>query len=316
MKLFSSAILLLILISCNEESYPPYAQIESFPLIGDSTTLFEFNSDGSYDKKGNGLALQYRWDFNGDLIWDTDYSYETKYVKRFPIPGTYYISVEVINNNGLTAVAGDSIIVFGMNKDTSTLIDPRDGKSYQIVKINEMWWMAESLQYGVVIDPLVVEMTNNQIDERYLVYDIFKQDTFSVYSFYEAIKYDLHHEQGICPDGWHIPTENEWRSLFNNYPLEYAVKYYGENGLSGLHLEKGASPYRWHDPDMPFHSLGEARYWSSTYFTDNLDVFHAGAMSFNESGSFDFGYIGKNHLTGMESRAQYLGTIRCVKNHK
>ena len=57
--------------------------------------------------------------------------------------------------------------------------------------------------------------------------------------------------QGFCPPGWHIPTENDWNTLFavyiNNGFAGSPLKYSGYSGFSGFnallsgtrHINKG-----------------------------------------------------------------------------
>jgi hypothetical protein len=207
MKALSIAFFSLLLISCSEQPIPPEATLEIFPSIGDSTTLVELNANNSIDGKFNYLALVYRWDFDGDLAWDTEFSADPIMVRHFPMPGTYHINVEVMNPDGLRAIAGDSVIIFGRNPDVSILTDPRDNQLYPIVKIRDRWWMAESLRYGVEIDPWTQGMKNNQLPERVVVQDSSRSGSFSIYSWYEALNYEPDNNQGICPDGWHIPSK-------------------------------------------------------------------------------------------------------------
>jgi hypothetical protein len=38
------------------------------------------------------------------------------------------------------------------SQTVSSIIDPRDGQSYQIVKIGDQWWMAENLKATIYSD--------------------------------------------------------------------------------------------------------------------------------------------------------------------
>ncbi len=50
-----------------------------------------------------------------------------------------------------------------------------------------------------------------------------------LYQWDELMKYDnTEASQGYCPPGWHIPTENEWNTLFN---------FYISNGFAGSPLK-------------------------------------------------------------------------------
>ena len=238
-KIFWVAILSFLLVSCGDNGIPPNARLATFPSMGDSTILFELNASESSDERFYHVSLIYRWDFNVDRVWDTEFSDEPILLRYFPVPGTYQISVEVMNPDGQSSIASDTIVVNGRNQYVSKLTDPRDGQTYGIVKLNGRWWMAESLQYGIVVDPLNQGFRNNNVVERLVTKDCYRSGSYSVYSWYEALNYDLNDNHGICPDGWHIPTIKEWQSLSLNYPARYIGIYLGENGLSGINLQYG-----------------------------------------------------------------------------
>jgi len=199
-------LIIVLLVSCNNLSVP-VARLSTYPAKGDSTILFELNASQSTDDKCYEIALSYRWDFDGDQVWDTDYSDESVFIRHFENPGTYVIFVQVRNPSGEASIATDTIVVFGKNKDVATLTDTRDGQVYATVKLEGRWWMAESLRYGQPVNPWNPGMTNNQQVERIIVTDPGNaQRTYSVYSWLEAVDYDLSSTKGICPEGWHLPT--------------------------------------------------------------------------------------------------------------
>ncbi|UCG28279.1 MAG: hypothetical protein JSV24_02660, partial [Bacteroidales bacterium] len=99
--------------------------------------------------------------------------------------------------------------------------DARDGKIYNIVKIGDQWWMAENLNVGTWIDSDITDPTDNGTIEKYCYYDIESYcDTYGgLYFWNEMMQYNPSDDgivgttQGICPDGWHVPTDLEWKTL-------------------------------------------------------------------------------------------------------
>jgi uncharacterized protein (TIGR02145 family) len=305
-------LVVVLLLSCSK-SVPPQAVLSVFPSVGDSTLVFELNASESTDERAYEVALLYRWDFNSDQTWDTEFSDESVSVKQFLFPGTYYIMVEVMNPMGLTSMAKDSIKVFGRNQDVSQLADTRDGQCYTIVKLENRWWMAESLRYGTIIDPKNQVMSDNNKVERMVIEDSGSPGSYSLYSWYEAIDYNMEENQGICPDGWHIPTKSEWESLYANFPIKYITHFLGETGFSGLNLQLG----RQVDLDL-LHNLFDcnpafASYWSSDHRHIESDTFEAGHLSFRQDLAIGFSFVDQSVLTAIHENVM-LNTVRCIKN--
>ena len=93
--------------------------------------------------------------------------------------------------------------------------DSRDGKRYRWVKIGKQVWMAENLNIGTMINVYRTQ-TNNGTIEKYCYGDNTSNcDTYGgLYQWDEAMQYvTTAGTQGICPSGWHIPTDAEWMTL-------------------------------------------------------------------------------------------------------
>jgi hypothetical protein len=169
-------ILLVVLFSCEKGNLAPVATLEVFPAIGDTSIIFEFSARKSIDDRNYPIGLKYRWDFDGDGSWDTGYESNNTFSHRFKQPGVYDATVEVIDLDGLTSTGIASTEVFGENLEVETLQDPRDGKSYRIVRIREQWWMAENLRFGAQI-PTSQEQKDNDTVEQYRFRESKEHDT-------------------------------------------------------------------------------------------------------------------------------------------
>lgn len=89
------------------------------------------------------------------------------------------------------------------------------GKTYNTVQIGTQCWLKENLNVGTMING-VDTMFNNGIIEKYC-YDNNQSNcnTYGgLYNWDEMMQYtNTQGVKGICPTGWHIPTNAEWTIL-------------------------------------------------------------------------------------------------------
>jgi uncharacterized protein (TIGR02145 family) len=130
----------------------------------------------------------------------------------------------------------------------NTLTDVRDSKTYPTVKIGTQCWMAVNLEYGNAI-PYSINQFDNCIPERYINPASSIQHPASGYQWDELMQYETTSKvQGLCPPGWHVPDENDWTTLMNQFsgngfagsPLKYT-------GYSGFNIYLNGVTFLNHD---------------------------------------------------------------------
>ena len=93
--------------------------------------------------------------------------------------------------------------------------DPRDGKNYNTVTIGTQCWMTQNLNVGLRVNANVLQ-TNNSIIEKYCTGDL-EANCYTyggLYLWDELMQYSTANgSQGICPEGWHIPTDGEYATI-------------------------------------------------------------------------------------------------------
>ena len=120
------------------------------------------------------------------------------------------------------------------------LEDERDGQKYKTVVIGEQTWMAQNLNYDI---------DDNRRQSCYGDEPDFCLRFGKLYSWPGVMDYDknrcqddascsLTSNQGICPNGWHVPTKSEWDTLWSNVGftsenLENGDEY-GRTAVRGL----------------------------------------------------------------------------------
>ena len=97
----------------------------------------------------------------------------------------------------------------------------QDYNYYNIVTIGTQTWMAENLNTGKIIFKNATKPADNDEIEKYC-YDDNKVNCAiygGLYSWPEMMDYNnpdtkpIGSTQGICPTGWHVPTNTEWQIL-------------------------------------------------------------------------------------------------------
>ncbi|MGA3014350.1 MAG: FISUMP domain-containing protein [Bacteroidales bacterium] len=120
------------------------------------------------------------------------------------------------------------------------LTDIRDSKTYSTVQIGAQCWMAANLNYGTILVS-TQDQRDNCLFEKYCYNDnpVNCTNLGALYQWDELMQYDnTPADQGFCPPGWHIPSENDWNTLFANYINNgfagNPLKYSGYSGFNAL----------------------------------------------------------------------------------
>jgi len=95
------------------------------------------------------------------------------------------------------------------------ITDVRDGKQYQTVQIGTQCWMAQNINIGTRIDGLTNQTQNGTIEKYCYGNDEANCTTHGgLYQWDEMMDYSTTPgTQGICPPGWHVPTDPEMSLL-------------------------------------------------------------------------------------------------------
>ena len=89
------------------------------------------------------------------------------------------------------------------------------GETYQTLSIGNQCWFQKNLNIGLRIDSSSDQIDNNII-EKYCYNDLDASCVTygGLYQWNEAMQYvNTEGAQGICPNGWHIPTYTELQTL-------------------------------------------------------------------------------------------------------
>jgi len=217
--------------------------------------------------------------------------------------GTHAITYSYSNVYGCANTASLNITVLSPLPFfcDSPFTDVRDNKQYPTVKLGAQCWMAANLNFGTQILSSSMQRDNCTV-EKYCFNDITSNCSTlgGLYQWDEMMQFEaVEGIQGLCPPGWHVPSENEWNTLFGLYissgfagsPLKY-TGYSGFNAfLNGI---------RFDNRNWNFDTFATFL-WSST----SQGPFKAWAHAMNTQNP------SVSYYPGNRSNSFY---IRCVKN--
>ena len=211
-------------------------------LTGEAPLLVTFTDSSTNN------PTSWQWDFG-----DGGTSSVQNPTHEYTTAGTYTVSLTVSNAYGTdTEVKTDYIEVLP-GGCPSTVTDT-DGNTYSTILIGDQCWMQENLKVthypnGDVIPYITdndewVALADNNTDDAYCYYDNNLSSEFgALYSYAAAIAdnwtHDNNNGQGICPDGWHLPTDAEWTVL---------IEYLGGSGVAGGKMKESGFAH-WNSPN-------------------------------------------------------------------
>lgn len=185
------------------------------------------------------------------------------------------------------------------------IIDSRDGKVYRTIKLGSQVWMGENLNYAA--------------DSSSWCYDNLPENCMKygrLYTWEMANK--------VCPDGWHLPSDEEWKTLEKFFGM--AVNELDSSNYRGRMSNIGGklkSKSNWESPNLgAIDDDGFNALPGGCYGTSEKAFFHKGKVGmFYTSTSYgsDFAYyrdldcsdstVFRGHRN---KRIAY--SVRCIKN--
>ncbi|MCM1030303.1 MAG: SUMF1/EgtB/PvdO family nonheme iron enzyme [Oscillibacter sp.] len=258
-----------------------------------------------------GASLTYQWEKDGILIPNATGATFTK-TTVITDSGTYVCSVAGVCGS----VVSDKVTLKTLEE--GTLTDPRDGKTYKIRKMPDgHWWMVENLKFGTCRNytTYASKSVSGQIASGY--YGVCQKSAYGDYLYnWQAF---MQHKsayrggsnafpnvngnsttqwQGICPEGWHVPsggTTGEWQLLYDAFYHDVSRFYPGtcafNSKLTGLQTGNRLDGYGVY-----------SAYWSSTTSTQTY------AYGFNVRSSAINPIM---HNWGKDGGL----SVRCIKNY-
>jgi len=208
LNLFILISVLLVLTACYNNKYAP--QIQSILVDPDSVLVSENILLTCVATDGDSDPMSYSWSCTeGAFIHGSTGASVTWQAPEEP--GEYKIEVSVDDG---TYTTNSSIVIscFIAIEDNGSF--EYFGREYTFATIGQQTWMTDNLAYlPEVADPL----DGSEDDAFYYVYDyhgshVDAAEMMNQYEIY-GVLYNWPAAMNSCPDGWHLPSDDEWKTL-------------------------------------------------------------------------------------------------------
>ncbi len=321
-----TGLLLLLIFGCKKEepNTPPVALFTISPDNGDTDTEFIFDASGCSDKEDLSEDLQIRWDWEDDGEWDTEFSVEKTINHQFSKAGNFTVSLEVKDRDGLTTITSKNIEVsndIGKNPD-GYFTDPRDSIEYGYINIGDQIWMAENLAYLPAVDNI---LTWSQIEPHYYVYEYDGTNVEEAKAWHRYVEfgvlYNWEAARISCPENWHLPTDDEWKTL----EIYLGMTAYDANNwgwrYSGDVANKIKSKTGWNYDRNGSNSSGFNAFPSGRWNPQggscchgNSTLFWTSSQTPNHDAISRFFYLSFEAIDRHYSQRLYGFSVRCIKD--
>lgn len=180
----------------------------------------------------------------------------------------------------------------------SHFIDSRDGRVYWTIKIGGKEWMVQNLDYEVE-------------GKSWYYGDTLKNKVYGRLYSGEAVSSSA---DDICPEGWRIPSEDDWKELFNELGGEKNAglslkdssgKFWSKSRNSGNN-ESGMTvlPSGSRDSKPSYSNLGKYTFfWTSTPVKKKPENYY----------KIDLGFM-RDQVNISSGSAEWGYSIRCVRD--
>jgi uncharacterized protein (TIGR02145 family) len=193
-----------------------------------------------------------------------------------------------------------------------------EGQVYNTIQIFSQCWLKENLNVGLMIDG-TTEQSNNGTIEKYCYNN--EPDSCTkyggLYQWIEMMQYTTQQgSRGICPPGWHLPTDEEWKVLEGAVDSQYGIgdtewdivrddrgydagtklktiSGWNEGGNGTDLLGFSGLPGGYGGYGDGFHGIGEyGKWWTSTEVSNGIAWGRAASCSIPEVVRWDYGMGG------------------------
>lgn len=171
----------------------------------------------------------------------------------------------------------------------SSIVDERDGKIYEIVQLGNLFWMAENLRYNTTGSVCL----ENCDQIRF---------------------YDYQYLEDVCPEGWRLPTVDEWNVFTDSFEAEKVEMMEGNEKLYRVDFLDEYNIFESNPLNIqPYGRMEGGKldsgnfidFWTVNSSTDNRFHIHLSPYAIS-------GHAHKHNLKSSKPEEYRLFAVRCV----
>lgn len=234
---------------------------------------------------------------------------------------TYYVRAYATNEAGTNY--GDELEFSTLAACEGITSFSYESMTYDAIEIGNQCWIKQNLNVGTKIDNNNNQTNNGTLEKYCYDFQDANCDTYGgLYQWDEIMQYEASDDgiigttQGICPDGWHIPTSSEWAVLSD---------YLGGDEISGVKLkEAGYTHWLENSSDPSTAGTNESAFTalpSGIRTTDGITNYEGVATFYWSATSSDganvvtrqLGYQYKTFIPSNKSK-NFGYSVRCIKD--
>ena len=230
----------------------------------------------------------------------------------------------------LSSSEGSSPSSSSSERAEGTLTDSRDGQTYKTVKIGTQTWMAENLNYAYTGVPY--NYSGYTSDSTSWCYDnnasncakygrlytwAAAMDSVGTWSAngkgcgYEKTCSPTYPVRGVCPEGWHLPTETEFDALLTAVGATAGKMLKSTNGWKDNKGESGNGTDAYSFSALP----AGYRYYDGLYYGEGDNANFWSSTESSSNGAYDLGLYYSDVNAYLYNLRKYYGfSVRCVKD--
>ncbi len=271
------------------QNQAPSAKFTVSTFGGNTKTVIRFDSWASRDGEDSPSQMLTRWDWENDGIWDSELNFEKEVFHSFASPGKYTVAMELIDRGELRDTAYKEIYISDSQYETDILLDKRGTgwNYYGTIKIRDQWWFSKNLK---------VDYPHFYGNRAYI-------GEGSDVGFYGYL-YPFEKLPAVCPDGWRVPTKNDWNKLFDTLGPEDHYEELILGGSTGFNAVFGGLIDLDNLPNAEQDLGKRGYYWSST---------KPGDQSFMSVWVITIDKNKRKILPGYNPQDQYY-SVRCMRD--